>query len=120
MIGWFGFVVVALASFRLTRALTTDKISLPWRDRLYDFAWDDDHPVEVPNTLPTAYEPAPRAPWRTWAWTLFTCAWCLGFWVAAGLYSAWRWWDTDAVRAIITVFAVAGAAGLLHSFAGED
>jgi hypothetical protein len=120
VIGWFGFVVVALAAFRLTRVVTTDKISLPLRDRLYDFAWNDDDPVAIPGTHPTAYSPRARAPWRTWLWTLLTCGWCLGFWVAAATYSAWRWWDTEAVRAVITVFAIAGAQGLLGSIPGED
>ena len=46
---------------------------------------------------------------RTYINELFNCPLCLGVWVSAATYSAWRWWDTEAVHAVIVIFAVAGA-----------
>jgi hypothetical protein len=98
------YALVALAAYRLTRVVTTDSISLAARDRLFLWAWDDTDEIVVA-----------RAPWRTYVYELFTCSWCLGVWVSAAVYSAWRWWDAEAVRAVIAVFAVAGAQGFLAS-----
>lgn len=105
MIGWPGLIVVALAAYRVARLVALDTISLPFRERLFSFAYDEEHPVEGDGE----WVAAPRAGWRTWLYDLFTCPLCVGVWVSAGLYAAWRWWDTDPVRAVIVVLAVAGA-----------
>lgn len=112
MIGWQGFIVIALATYRVARIVTTDSISLPFRERLYGWAWDDDHAVTGADGLPYA---TPRAAWRTWVHDLFTCALCFGVWTAAGLYALWRWSDSPAVRSGIVVLALAGLQCFLAS-----
>ena len=105
-------VVLALAAFRLTRLATTDTITDPWRGWLFRWAWDAENPTDDGDghMVPTA-----RAGWRTWAWTLATCQWCLGVWLALGVYAGWRW-GGDVARAVVVVFAIAGAQGALAQF----
>jgi hypothetical protein len=103
------YVLLALAAYRMARVVTTDSISLAFRERLYRWTWDDTNPeVQREPDGTEVFVPKARAPWRTYAYELFTCPLCLGFWAAAAVYSAWRWWDTDAVHAVIAVFAIAG------------
>ena len=101
-------VVLALAAFRATRVVTTDTISVPFRDRLYSFAWDDEHPIEQDGQQ----VPAVRAPWRTWLYELFTCPFCLSMYPAAvativtdHYYSIplpWFWWPAIAAGSLAT------------------
>ena len=102
------YVLLAFAAYRAARAVALDDISLPLRERLYEFAYDDEHPVidEFDRTLT---RPGVRAPWRTWLYQLFTCPLCIGFWISAAFYSAWRWLDYEAVHVVIIIFAIAGA-----------
>lgn len=105
--------VLALASYRATRLMTDDTLTLPLRDRLYRWAWDDEHPVA--NRETGQLEPRPRAPLRTYVYELVTCSWCLGVWVAALLYVLWRWSSWAPVRYGIVVLALAGAQGFVAS-----
>jgi hypothetical protein len=103
------YALVVFAAYRMARAIAVDDISLPFRDRLYAFAWSDEEgEIEERESGPVLI-PKARAGWRTWIWSLFTCPLCIGFWISAGLYCAWRYWDTEAVRVVIAIFAVAGA-----------
>lgn len=102
------YVVLALAAYRIARVPTKDSISLAWRERLYAWAWDDEN-AEVQHTADgDVFVPKSRGSVRSYVYELLTCPLCLGVWVAAAVYSAWRWWDTDAVHAVIAIFAVAG------------
>jgi hypothetical protein len=102
------YVIVALATYRLARVIASDTISATLRGRLYRFAWDDENPEVVTVDGEEVFVPTARAAWRTYLYELLTCPVCAGVWVAAGVYSAWRWWDTEAVHAVIVVAAVAG------------
>lgn len=120
MIPWLAFVVVALASYRLTRVVTTDTISEGFREAVERWAWDES--VTVPCDCPDAARgsrgcacSSPRARWRTWVDGLVSCAWCAGFWITAATYSCWRWLDVAPVRAIIVIFALAGVQGFIAS-----
>lgn len=103
-------VVLGFAAFRVTRVATADSITQPWRELLYRFAWDADHPV-VNHGLGIV-EPAPRAGWRTWFYELMTCPWCLGVWVSIGVYTLWRW-GGDVGLAVVAVAGVAGVQGFI-------
>lgn len=114
------YVLLAFAAYRLTRIVTTDTISLPFRERLYRFAWSDEDGTVETREKGKVLVPKARAAWRTYLYELLTCPLCLGVWVAAGVYSAWRWWDTDAVHAFIAIFAVAGAQCFLQMREDDD
>lgn len=131
MTGWLGLVIVALASYRLTRIVTTDKITEQWRDRLYRWAWvEPDEPEQyraawvrwqgdAPFEGEGSTRPMPRAGgFRTYVNELFNCPWCLGWWVSYGVLAFWVWVvrDGTAVAAYLVVgAAVAGAQGFLAS-----
>ncbi len=106
-------VVLALAAFRLTRLLAADTITDPWRGWLFRWAWND----EVLTDDGTGHlTPTPRGGgWRTWAWMLATCQWCLGVWIAVAVYAGWRW-GGDVAQAVVVVLAVAGVQGALAQF----
>lgn len=106
MRGW-DLVALVFAAYRITRIVTDDTISLPFRDRLFDWAWraEDDSVVA-------------RAPWRTWAYTLFTCSWCFGWWVSYAVLALWVWGVQDGMgvlRYLILGAVVAGGQGFLAS-----
>jgi uncharacterized protein (DUF2062 family) len=102
------YVIVALATYRLARVIALDNLTATLRGRLFNFAWDTDEVEETVIDGEVAFVPTARAAWRTYLYELLTCPVCAGVWVAAGVYSAWRWWDTEAVHAVIVVAAVAG------------
>lgn len=106
-------VVLALATYRLTRVVTTDSISDGFRAAVYRFAYDDAAAVIDEQTK--QFVAAPRAPWRTWLYALFSCPHCLGVWVGIGVYCAWRW-GSDAALAVLAVAALTGAQSALASF----
>ena len=117
MIGWAGFVVVALASYRAARIVATDTISDAFRDRVYRFAWADPDDPRYLDLGPAPGEahvvgdrilPKPVAPWRTYVYGLVSCPLCIGVWIAAAFYVAWRWWDWMPVRALLVILAIAG------------
>ena len=67
-------VLGALAAYRITRLVTTDKITEPTFERLrwwFERRWESKHPEAVPNDK-----------WNSKLAFLLSCAWCLGFWVS--------------------------------------
>lgn len=86
-------LIVALASYRLTRLITTDYVARRPRN------WVELH--------------APG-----WVGYLATCTWCAGWWVSLATWGAY-YADVTAVSWVIVAFAVAGAAGLLNSWERE-
>lgn len=121
---WLGLVVCALAAYRLTRIVTTDTISEPWRDRLYRWAWvdpsaDDYDERHADATRGGEFVPYPRqGGLRTYVNELFNCPWCFGVWVSAAVVAVWCWIVRDGISVALylaMVFAVAGAQGFLAS-----
>lgn len=94
---WFGLVISALAAYRATRIFTRDSITDPWRDRLFEWAWDD-----------SSGQTQPRNALRTYVYELLTCPMCLGVWFAAGAYVTYRYWDNTVTRGVLYVLAIAG------------
>lgn len=112
-------VILALAAFRVTRLVTQDTITEPFRMRLYSFAWNDDRPTEAEGA-PGIWVPTPRAAWRTNLYRLLTCDWCLGVWMSTAAYCAWRFGipesDGNVTEAILSVAAIAGLQGAVAQF----
>ena len=92
MIDIFGFVILGLATFRITRLLTRDTIFDTPRNRFWDRF--------PPESSKLGY--------------LFTCEWCLSVWVASLLF-------ISAIISTVTVwlmvpFALSAVAGLLTAY----
>ncbi len=83
------FVLDGLAAYRLTRLVTTDRVSEPVRDRLVG------HPVF--GFVGEGIE----------------CDWCVGVWVGAGVAAAGKWWPAGwrVLRWGLALSVVAGAVG---------
>lgn len=74
------FAVLALACYRITRLVTTDKITEPifepLRQRL-ELAWQRKH---YPDYVPDAIRDSET--WNSKLAFMLSCPWCLGFWVS--------------------------------------
>ena len=108
-----GLVLIALATYRAARFFAADSLWAVPRQRLYRWAWDDEHPDVLDDGVGT-FVPHSRGPVRSYVYELATCQWCLGVWLAVGFYAAWRW-GGNVSHAIIAVLAIAGGQGFLVS-----
>lgn len=90
-------VVAVLASARITRLVTTDRITEAPR------RW-------VVNRL----DPLSLAAY------MVTCVWCVGTWITIAVTAAaWHWRDNGPLTAALTCLAAAHAVGLLARGGGE-
>lgn len=81
-------IIAMLATYRLTRLVTADKIT----ERLRGFVVD-------------------RSEWLGY---LVTCDWCLSIWVAPAPTIAVLWWgDVMLVQAVLVALALSAVTGLL-------
>jgi len=118
-------VILAFATYRLTRIVTIDKISEPFREAFFNWAykplqdpaeteaWILVHPdaKDIPSHVPRGWEI------RTWVYDLMTCDQCLGVWFGVGVYCIWRFalpaGHGDVWAGILTVAALCGAQSLM-------
>lgn len=88
--------ITALAAFRLTRLVTSDKLTAPGREAVQRWALTrrlaDQHSLKADD--------------------LVGCNYCAGWWVTLAVLAAWR---VPLLRPAVRAFAVAGAAALLSS-----
>ena len=79
---WWLFILGVLAAYRVTRLVTTDKITEPIfepiRQRL-EIKWIDRHAGDDEN-LSHLYGKSET--WNSKLAFLLSCPWCLGFWVS--------------------------------------
>lgn len=90
------FATVALASYRITRLVTTDKLTArPRRDVM---AW----------AMTRRHEG-----YQSWKIDdLVSCSFCAGWWITLLVLAAWR---VRLLRPVVRAFAVAGAQSLLNA-----
>lgn len=102
--------VDALAAYRLTRLVTRDTVTVPWRDQL---TWHLAHPDGSPATRRLADRYGPDvAAMGSLPGYLLACPWCAGLWIAAGVVGASRRWPLR-WRPLAEALAVSAAVGLL-------
>lgn len=111
-------VVLALASYRVSRLVTQDTVTANLRGALFGWAWDEEHPITVGSGKDAHFEPAPRAAWRTYVYEGLTCPVCLGVWASGAVYAAWRWGGTVG-RVGVAVASIAGAQTLITLVQGR-
>lgn len=99
------FLILSLATLRMTRLFVYDKITAFIREQFYD----------VVETKTKRYLEKPvRGPRRTLA-DLFSCVWCFGMWSAATL--TFFYYLTPYAYFPILFFAISGAGSLLQLLA---
>jgi hypothetical protein len=88
---WLIFIIISLATFRITRVLTTDVIFESLRDKIWK-----------------------KYPPHTSIGYLFTCNWCMSVWVASLLVICYT--IIPALTLIASsIFALSAVAGLISS-----
>jgi hypothetical protein len=92
MLEWFEFVILALATYRITRLVTRDVITEGFR-----------------NWFWTKFPPESKK-----LGYLLTCEWCLSIWVASLLVASAM--ITSVTIAVAGVFALSAVAGLLTAY----
>jgi hypothetical protein len=100
-------VVLAFASYRVTRFLVIDSLIENIRARFQTFLFNKDGKLKLI--------------WHKLL-DLISCTWCTGFWVSLVLYSVFVWTSPHEFTRVdwISAFAVAGLQGLLHSWEPDD
>lgn len=88
----FEFVILALATYRITRLLTRDVIAEPIRIRVWK-----KHP---PESSKLGY--------------LFTCEWCMSIWTASLIYGCFI--ITSVTVIVVVPLALSAVAGLLTAY----
>jgi hypothetical protein len=110
MIDIIPIVILAIASYRLTRFLVIDTLISNTRNKFH---------ATVINRAQK--QGKLKAIWEK-LYDLTSCTWCFGFWVSLALYWAYIW--TSPVywgrMDVIAVFAIAGIQGMLHALEPGD
>ncbi len=88
----FEFVILALATFRITRLITRDVITEPIRTRVWK--------KYPPESSKLGY--------------LFTCEWCMSIWTASLIYTCFI--ITSVTVILLVPFALSAVAGLLTAY----
>lgn len=104
-LSWMAFVMIILASYRLTHLIVFDKITEPFRNFFLEKKENKNHEIKkVPSSM-IGY--------------LFTCYWCTGIWSAILLCTLYLFIPTFA-KYIIFVLSIAGGQAILESFVGVN
>lgn len=123
IMGWYVAVLIALATFRLTRLIIKDEFPpVKWpRDKILNWLDpDDEYKIEWLAKHGTGLEPPDGhlgAVGRSLAY-LLACPWCMSVWVGAGLTYATTFYVTVPLPWLVWAGACA-AAGIL-SLADKD
>lgn len=109
----FEFLLLALASFRLTRLLVFDNIT--------EFLRRPFHRI-VEETLPDGtveeYMEIKGTGLRKWIGELLSCHWCTGVWSAIFLYVIYRY-NYELAEPLIFILAIAGFAAIVETVVGR-
>ena len=98
---WWGFLLLALAAFRVYRLIGEDEILNRPRRWL----------LRLGNDWKQQGDPVPdnyRAKWGTF----ITCPWCAGFWISVAWWVAWLIWPGWTLWAA-TPWAISGVVALV-------
>lgn len=103
------FIIVALASFRLTRLIVFDKITEFLRAPFFDEIEEENE-----EGIMEVYYLPKQTPIKKFIGELLSCYWCTGVWVSTAIVMGYLLLPSVFVP-IILVFAVAGLAAMLES-----
>lgn len=105
-------LLLALATHRLTRLVTTDTITAPARERIQDAAearWAarTGHPISAEH-------------WGSRIAYALSCAWCSSMWVAAGLVAVMTAAGHPPAHPVLTALAASSVTGLLAALEPQE
>lgn len=103
-VGIFEFLIMTLAVARLTRVVTDDSISIPFRHWVEEKESDERGYTNILSFT-----------------TLLNCHWCTGWWVAfivAG--STWAWGNGNWIWWIWTALSASYVVGMMEDKLGSD
>ncbi len=113
MTTWGEFLILAFASFRLTRLMVFDKITgfirRPFHREVEEINENGESEI---------YIEIKGKGLRAWIGELLSCYWCTGIWCTAILYGLWLIWPLGA-EPLIIILAIAGLAGMIESIVGR-
>lgn len=108
---WFNFILLALASFRLTRLLVFDKITEFLRKPFIDEVTEvDENGQEEIYLVPTEKNLISH-----FIGQLLSCYWCTGIWVSGGLLILVFFAPEIIAQFIVWLFAIAGLAAIFET-----
>jgi hypothetical protein len=105
----FEFLLLALATFRLTRLVVFDKITAFLRSPFIEEVEE----VEEDGTAVT-YIQVKGIGIRKWIGELLSCYWCAGIWCTALLVGLFYVWPTG-MQLVVYVLAIAGSAAFIET-----
>jgi hypothetical protein len=109
-ITWIHLVMLVIAAFRLTRLIVFDKITWFLRKPFHEVIEETQEDGSI-----TTYLHVKGTGIRNWVGELLSCYWCTGIWSSIVLYLSYIYIPQLALP-VITILAIAGAAGFLESF----
>ncbi|MFK2824585.1 DUF1360 domain-containing protein [Bacillus sp. B190/17] len=107
-IDWFDFIILSLASFRLTHFIVFDEITSFIRRPFMNEIFKEDSSGNIET-----YIEIKGTGLRSWIGKLLSCYWCTGFWCSLGVVLSYIY--LPFTFPVILVFAVAGVAALIES-----
>lgn len=111
---WFWFILLGLASFRLTRLIVFDKICEFLRKPFLEELEEENEQGELEQYIGIKGEGL-----RAWIGELLSCYWCTGVWTSLFLFLLF-FYSPLIGKGFIAVFAVAGFAGIIETFVRKN
>ncbi|WP_018664523.1 DUF1360 domain-containing protein [Heyndrickxia acidiproducens] len=106
---WLDFILLVLASFRLTRLIVYDKITAFLRKPFHEEV------TEIsPDGTEEEYIILKGKGLRRWVGELLSCYWCTGIWSAAVIYILWQYFP-QAGFPVIIILAIAGLSSFIET-----
>ncbi|QFT88430.1 Sporulation protein YjcA [Bacillus sp. THAF10] len=106
---WFWFLMLGLASFRITRLIVFDKIAGFIRKPFLEEREEQNEHGEIEEYIVIKGKGL-----RRWMGELLSCYWCTGVWVTTGLFLLIMFYPM-AGKPVLLIFAAAGVAGIIES-----
>lgn len=107
-ISWLDFIILILASFRITHLIVFDKITSFFRKPFLSITYEEDASGVIEESTQIKGTGI-----RYFIGSLLSCYWCVGVWVALGVVGVY--FIVPSSYPILIVFAVAGAAAIIES-----
>ncbi|MCG7410382.1 DUF1360 domain-containing protein [Paenibacillus sp. ACRRX] len=105
------FIILFLASYRLTRLIVFDEITSFIRKPFLE-----EKIIKDEKGALMAVIEGKGSKFHTFMRKLLTCYWCTGIWAAAVIVSIYLFLPNLVAVPILLILAVAGAAGIMESF----